>query len=44
MAKQPKTDASAVADQAQRHSGGEGYEPRMKTIYREQIRSTISPA
>ena len=39
MARQPKNEVATTG--VARHSGGEGYEPRMKTIYREQIRTTM---
>lgn len=40
MAKQPKGGEIQIAATAS-SSGGEGYEPRMKTIYRERIRAVM---
>lgn len=40
MAKQPKGGEIEIAASASA-SGGEGYEPRMKTIYRERIRAAM---
>ena len=39
MARQPKGEVQTAA--VSKSSGGEGYEPRMKTIYRESIRAAM---